>query len=411
MSPSRGAPVRREGKATVNDRRNLIPFNRKWQIDPAWVAEFGATARRLQREREQSVDVVMSALRDTPRHRWTELSTRDDFRTNGVLERLGQEVDRRLDSDPREALAIAELATEIADTLEPDAYQPVLLVQTRAAAWKDRGQALCYLSRYDEALAAIDHAEQLLAAHGTLAHDRAIVRFVRATMLQHMRKFDEAQSLLDECSEVFYDHSDFRRHAKCQIATANLRIRRGDYWEARKVLTPLAGSDDASLLPLVQMGLGWCAIHLQEPDEALVHFVHAAHGYQMLGRGFENLRARYGAATARLRLGDVDEAIAELQPVRATFLMRGMIEEAGLSGLEIVEVHMLRGDLDEARELAASIVREFSAAQLNRRAVAALAYLNDAIAANSATAETVRTIHSYIEVLQTDPTRELECIN
>ena len=395
----------------MNDRRNLIPFDRKWQIDPAWVAEFGATARRLQRERETSLDVVASALRETPRHRWTELATRDEFRTNGVLERLGQEVDQRLDSDPREALALAELATEIADTLEPDSYPPVVLVQNRAAAWKDRGQALCYLGRYDEALAAIDHAEQLLVAFGTLAHDRAIVRFVRATMLQHMRRFDEAQSLLDECSRVFHDHSDFRRHAKCQIATANLLIRRGDHWGAREVLTPLAGSGDATLLPLVQMGLGWCAIHLREPDEALVHFISAARGYQSLGRELEAVRASYGAGTARLRLGDLDGSFTELQPVRARFLLRGLVEEAGLAGLEMVEVHMLLGRVDAARELSASIVREFAERQLNRRAVAALAYLNDAIAASSATAETVRTIHSYIDGLRTDPTRELECIN
>jgi hypothetical protein len=217
--------------------------------------------------------------------------------------------------------------------------------------------------------------------------------------------------LLDECSKVFHDHSDFRRHAKCQIAMANLLIRRGDHWRAREVLTPLAGSDDASLLPLVQMGLGWCAIHLQEPDEALVHFVSAVRGYQSLGRELEAVRASYGSGTARLRLGDLDRSVAELQPVRTKFLSRGLIEEAGLAGLEIVEVHMLRGRIDEARNLSAAIVREFAERQLNRRAVAALAYLNDAIAASSATAETVRTIYSYIDALQTDPTRELECIN
>lgn len=392
----------------MNDRRNLIPFDRKWQIDPAWVAEFGATARRLQRERETSLDVVMSALRQTPRHRWTELATREEFRTNGVLERLGQEVDQRLDSDPREALALAELATEIADTLEPDSYPPVVLVQNRAAAWKDRGQALCYLGRYDEALAAIDHAEQLLVAFGTLAHDRAIVRFVRATMLQHMRRFDEAQSLLDECGRVFHDHSDFRRHAKCRIATANLLIRRGDHWGAREVLTPLAGSGDALREATVRCTLGWCAIHLGNPEEALVHFREVIH--HSSGSELHRARASYGTGSALLRLGRVDDALGELQFARERFLAHQLIEEAGLSGLEVVEAHLLRNELEEARRLSSRIVCEFSEASLSRRAIAALAYLNDAIHTNAAP-EIVRNVHSYISALRTNPTLEFTAVN
>lgn len=394
----------------MNDRRNLIPFDRKWQIDPAWVAEFGATARRLQRERETSLDVVMSALRQTPRHRWTELATREEFRTNGVLERLGQEVDQRLDSDPREALALAELATEIADTLEPDSYPPVVLVQNRAAAWKDRGQALCYLGRYDEALAAIDHAEQLLVAFGTLAHDRAIVRFVRATMLQHMRRFDEAQSLLDECGRVFHDHSDFRRHAKCRIATANLLIRRGDHWGAREVLTPLLPARDAQSNAIISIALAWCALELHEPAEALERFVESETLFDALGRDLSALRAAYGAGSALLRLGRIEEAIVQLHSVRDRFLARQLTEEAGLSGLELVEARLLRDELDEAQVLSAQIVREFVEAQLNRRAIAALAYLNDVIHTN-ATPEIVRNVHSYISALRTNPTLEFSAIN
>ncbi|HYO77129.1 MAG TPA: hypothetical protein VE010_11755, partial [Thermoanaerobaculia bacterium] len=59
-----------------------------------------------------------------------------------------------------------------------------------------------------------------------------------------------------------------------------------------------------------------------------------------------------------------------------------------------------------ASELAASIVQEFAAARLSRRAVAAVAYLNEAIAASRATAETVRDVHAYITALRSDPTRD-----
>lgn len=72
---------------------------------------------------------------------------------------------------------------------------------------------------------------------------------------------------------------------------------------------------------------------------------------------------------------------------------------------------MLRDETEEAKTLAARIVQEFTSASLNRRAVAALAYLNDAIAASSATPETVRNVHAYITELRHDPARELAMPN
>jgi hypothetical protein len=64
-----------------------------------------------------------------------------------------------------------------------------------------------------------------------------------------------------------------------------------------------------------------------------------------------------------------------------------------------------------ARDLAAALVHEFTAADLNRRAVAALAYLRESIVESNATPATVRDVHSYITILQTDPGREFAAIN
>ncbi|MFL6247312.1 MAG: tetratricopeptide repeat protein [Thermoanaerobaculia bacterium] len=393
------------------NERNLIPFAAALRRpDPARVAEFGETARRLQRERIASADIVTNALRDTPRTQWPQLCERKDLQTSGALERLGQEIEKRLDTDPREALAIAELATTIADALEPQSYHAITLVQLRAHAWKDRGQALSYLGRYDEALRALDHAEEQLEAFGTLAHDRAVVRFCRAILLQHVRKFDEAHATLDECRSVFNAHGDTQLYVKCTLATGNLLVRKGDYRTAREMLAPLVDFSSA-IAPIARMGLGWCAIHLGDAAEAIEHFNEAARGYERNGREIEAVRATYGAGSAMLRLQRFDDAITVLRFTRETFLARGLVEEGGLSGLEIVEAQLVLGLTTSARALAASLVHEFTAANLNRRAVAALAYLNDAIAASSATPEVVRDVHAYICALRIDPTRDFARAN
>jgi tetratricopeptide (TPR) repeat protein len=394
----------------VNERSKLVPFSVR-RPDPARMAEFAETARRLQHERAASEDIVTSALRDTPRAAWPRLRERSDLHTSGALERLGQEIDKRLDTDPREALAIAELAATIADALAADSYPAIMLAQLRAHAWRDRGQALSYLGRYDDALRALDRSEEQFQKFGTLGHDRAMVRFCRATLLQHVRRFDEARSILDECRQVFQSYGDTKSYVKCTLATGNLLVRAGDYRAAREILEGLALGSNPDYDAIVHLALGWCAIHLADPLNALQRFIEAERLFHMLGRAHPTVRAAYGVGSALLHLGRLDEAIMQLHSVRVRFLADQLIEEAGLSGLEIVEAQLLLNRVAEAKPLAARLVQEFSDAGLNRRAVAALAYLNEAIAASSATPDIVRSVHSYIFALRNDPTREFVAIN
>jgi tetratricopeptide (TPR) repeat protein len=379
----------------------VLPFARnRRRPDPARVAEFAETAKRLQRERDEYGEVVRRALRETPRTQWSSIP---NLATSGALEQLSKEVEARLDSVPREALAVAELATEVAAKLT--AYPAIVIAQLRAQAWRDRGQALTYLSRYDDALRAIGRAEAELEAFGTLAHDLSVVHFVRATALQHLRRFDEAQALLDECREVFRAHGDVRLYSMCTLAAGNLLVRRGDHAGAREMFAPLAG-DSTERDAIVQIALGWCAIHLDDPHDALSRFETAESLFLRFNRELSALRASYGVGSALLRLGNVDLAVNQLDSVRDRFLSHKLIEEAGLSGLELVEAHLLQHDTGRAKTLSATIVREFAEAGLNRRAVAALAYLNEAISASSATPEIVRNVHSFISALRTDPARE-----
>ncbi|HUR79357.1 MAG TPA: hypothetical protein VM733_01230, partial [Thermoanaerobaculia bacterium] len=169
----------------MNERGKIVPMGARRRAPSAQhVAEFAEIARRMREERDTAANVVERLLRETPRERWRDLAEREELQTCGALEKLGNRVAQILKSDPRQALEIARLAVAVTEQLAPDAYHPVVLTQLRVHASKDVGQALAYLGRYDEALAALDRAESEAAAWGTLAHDHAIVRFVRATTLQ-----------------------------------------------------------------------------------------------------------------------------------------------------------------------------------------------------------------------------------
>jgi tetratricopeptide (TPR) repeat protein len=207
---------------------------------------------------------------------------------------------------------------------------------------------------------------------------------------------------------VFRSHGDTQSYVKCTLATGNLLVRKGDYRAAREMLGALLGDTDALREATIRCTLGWCAIHLDHLDEALSHFAEVARCIS--GSPVHVARAAYGAGSALLRLGRLDAAVAQLESARGTFLAHDLIEEAGLSGLEIVEVRLLQHNRTAAQSLSSQIVSEFTAARMNRRAIMALAYLHDAVG-SSATAETARDVHNYIAALRTDPTCEFMAIN
>ena len=394
----------------MSDDRKLVPFDRgKRQADPAKVAEFAATARKLQQERE-AAGVVAAMLRETPYAQWPQLAEREELRNSGALDQLSREVVSRVDRVPLESLAIAELATTIADALPADAYPPVVLAQIRAQAWKDRGLALCYLARVNDALNALDHAERILDPFGTLAHDRAIVRLARATTLQHARRFDESIAILAECTEIFRDHGDTRRELLCGIAKGTLLHRMGMDREActtyRELLPTASTIGDRVSLASIHNNIGYSAIEIGDFTTADEHLMKAIALYRELGQTLRVAGAEMARGRMMVRMGDAERGIAYLHSVRDQYLSQNLVEQAGLCGLDIVEAHLSRGASIEAEAFARQIVREFTAAQLNTRAITALSYLSEAIAARKASADTVENVRRFIHSLRKTPDSE-----
>lgn len=393
-----------------DEERKVVTFERaRRRPDPARVQEFAETARRLQRERQESADVVARALRETPREEWPRLATRPELRNSGALNRLESEVSTRLEKEPQEALLISDLAASIAETLPPDSYPAVVLAQLRAHAWKDRAQALAYIGRYPEALEALDRAERQLS-FGSLTHDRAIVRYVRALTLQKMNRFEESRELLAECSQVFRDHGDDRRYLYCGIGEALLLDRTERYRDAYDRLIPLLDvartSADVESEARIQSNLAHAAVYLGELNAANVHLSEAIARFVDLGKRLEAIRTELAGGRLLLARGQLRLGIQRLYEARRSFLMHGMVEEAGLSGLEIVEALLQSGARDDAARLAEEILGELRHIAFNDRALSALAYLSDAAQASKASVETVRHVRGYIDSLRDDPTRE-----
>jgi len=393
-----------------DEERNVVTFERaRRRPDPARVQEFAETARRLQREREESADVVTRVLRETPPDEWPRLATRPELRNSGALHRLEAEVAARLEKEPQEALLLSDLAASIAETLPPDSYPAIVLAQLRAHAWKDRAQALAYIGRYPEALEALDRAEGQLS-FGSLAHDRAIVRYVRALTLQKVNRFEESRELLAECSQVFRDHGDDRRSLYCGIGEGIQLYRQRHFRRAYEVFFPLLEvarqSGDLETEARLQNNLGHCAAELDDVSAANIHLGQAIAAFTELGRTFEAIRSEMTFGRLLVTRGSVTMGIQRLHDARRSFLMHDMVEDAGICGLELVEAYLVSESPGEATRLAREIAQQFLAAGLNERALLALGHLDRALQKSSTAIETVRHVRGYIDALRDDPTRE-----
>ncbi|HEX9457617.1 MAG TPA: hypothetical protein VGA84_00655 [Thermoanaerobaculia bacterium] len=310
---------------------------------------------------------------------------------------------KRLHRKPREALAIANLSASIAESLPPSQYPPVVLAQLRANAWKDRASTLRYLARYDEAIEAAERGEESLSSFASLEHDRAIVRLVKGMALAQLERFDEAHGILSECRSVFREHDDIRRYVQAGLAEANMLYKRASHAEAASLLEDLLrdsiDAEDLESQARIHNNLGHCATNLGDFVSAKIHFAEAVARFTDLGFTAEVPRTEFGAGVVLIGRGQISAGLERLRQARLAFTAAGMIDEAGLCALRIVEVLVDRGEEREARALTQNIIDEFTEAGFDERAIQAVVRLRDAIEVDDATAETVRTVHAIVKDL------------
>jgi tetratricopeptide (TPR) repeat protein len=366
--------------------------------------EFTSIAAKLERERDESSDVVARYLRDTPADEWSRLAEMPDLRNSAALEQMSEEVRRRLHRKPREALSIANLSASIAESLAPSQYPSVILAQLRGTAWKDRASTLRYLARYDEALEAADRGEEALEPFASLEHDRAVVRLVKGMILAQQEKFNEAYALLSECRRVFREYGDTKRYVQAGMAEAGALYEANRVDDARQLwldLLPHATMDgDVETEARIHNNVGYCEMRRDAFGSANIHFSEAVAGFTDLGYTSEVARTERGAGLVLIARGQITSGLARLREARRAFTATGMTEDGGLCGLNIAAVLIERGDRSAARSLAQSVIDEFTAAGMNDRAINAVVALREAIDVDDATAETVHTVHAVVESLR-----------
>ena len=385
---------------------NVVPFDAARRHEGA--LKFAAAAARLEIERGETADVAARQLRDTPQSEWPRLAGSKALHNNAALEQLSDEVRKRLERNPTEALAIANLAASIAESIS-NTYPPLVIAQIRSTALRDRANALRYLGRLDEAYDSIETAELRLNEFPAAVHDRAIVWFVKAMILAQMDHFDAAEKFINAASVIFADVNDSARFLQAGVIHGNLFGRQQRYEEAENIFRDLlniaVSRGDAETEARLHNNLGYCYVNLGDYPKANIHFSQSIAKFTDLGFASELARTGRGAGAVLIGKGQFELGCDRLRQARTAFAKLRMPEEAGLCALRIIEAMVERGQTDEARGLAATVINEFTAAALDTRAIDAVIRLRTSLDADGATAEAVRTVHALVQSFALDESR------
>ncbi|HEY3055301.1 MAG TPA: hypothetical protein VGK31_05155 [Thermoanaerobaculia bacterium] len=363
-------------------------------------------ADRLADERAAAHSIV-ATLRASLETSW-DRPLPEAWRTLGFVQELTTAATEVLEQDPAQSRALAQFALAVGTAVPRADYPAITVVQLEGQAWKTLGTAHRYLSAHDAALRAYDAARRCFAQFGALADEHAAVDLAIAVVFSEIGKFDEALQLIAKAADVFASFSDEQHAIQGALLKAMIHHRRGDLRLARSAyeyaLRSAQHRDDLHTLAAIHNNLGHLLAELNETSAAADSLARARDLFAGLEMPIEVSRTEGGLARLLLNNREYERAIALLQPARRHFLSLGMIEEAGVAALDIVDALVAMNDRAAAQQLTETVLAEFRAARLDR-AIVAVAYLQDLLREHPAPSASIHHVRSYVEQLRSDPAR------
>jgi CHAT domain-containing protein/tetratricopeptide (TPR) repeat protein len=213
---------------------------------------------------------------------------------------LKAEADRVERDDARRALRVAQIAEEVADTLDNNEGRGVAL-------WAQANAHDC-LADYESAVREYDRAAVLFLQAG-LALEAARTRIGQVAALKYLGQFDQAQALAETARRVFTAEGDTLSLAKLDMNLGNLYARRGQHGLAldhfqQALLAYQALGDD--------LHAGFAQVNRANVLTLLDDFVSAEQLYA-------HARALFEAADLRSTVAMVDHDVAFLAYARGQY--------------------------------------------------------------------------------------------
>lgn len=332
---------------------------------------------------------------------------RSRFRSRSLAEMLLEEARSLTRHDPADAVSLAELAvTVLRWTPGAMAHDWAEVVQARSLALRANAHRVAgELRSADELFVELRHFLGRYALGDYELH--AEVCALEASLRHDQRRLTEAEALLDR-AVLFY------RQARHVEGLADALVTRG--------LVQMDNDDDAaadaSLREALELltedanrHLYLCAVsnralvlcNLERCEEARRLVSANAAVYRRADDTWTRLRHRWLEGIIARGLGELEEAERALVDTRDGFTAESQAFNAALVSLDLSLVYLETGRTAELRRLASTITPVFASQDLEQEPMAALLLFQKAVAAETVTADTIRSLRSYLERTRNTP--------
>jgi tetratricopeptide (TPR) repeat protein len=339
-----------------------------------------------------------------PREQWMgNLHQHAEYRTAGMVRKLIEAVPAARNVMPRDAVELTALAIEIADNLE------TATSQLRGAAWRERAYALFYIGDFVGAERALCASERHFTESVVNEYDLARVGVVRALVEQGLEDYTSAIGHARASVHQFRVYGDQTKLGAARLAQVNLLLACHQFEQAYEELVAsrdaLIQSSDTATYGGVLGNLGYCCWKLSRHDEALLYLDAAAQLFEALGIQSEAVRSRWNAARVLATEGRFTDAVLRLRAVVREAEDIGMIALATEASLEIAEVRLAAGSLDEVEEICRAAISRYQRSNLEYTvpALSALALMQEAVRNRTATQKLVRHVREYLHRVPQEP--------
>ncbi|HEY8164520.1 MAG TPA: tetratricopeptide repeat protein [Gemmatimonadaceae bacterium] len=329
----------------------------------------------------------------------------EGWRTAGFVQELSETAGNICETNPLRSLPLQHLALVLAMRIPESSYPPPISARLKGNAWKEIAWVHLYQNAYEACLRACNAAQRVFAEENTLLHDQARVALTRSYAFTFVRRDEEALRTIQECAEIFCSFGDEDRISITKQAKALVHQNRGELDFAcsqyEELLRRYEKTDKIHILAWLYNNLGEAYALLGRLSDAVVALQRARELHAELGLTTD--KPDWGLAHVLLAKGEFERAVNLLERLRVNFLARRMPEDAGLVGLDVVEALIATDKMKEARSLTEQIITEFRNADLNERAIEALAYLRDLLPRTETPRKAVQHVRSYVDRLRSEP--------
>lgn len=364
-------------------------------------------AALLHRQREEAPALLEEMERHPLERQRILLRNNSRFQTLPLVEALLERAWELGFEDPGRAEAVANLASDLVDSLDADPFGQEVLNDLRARAWAYRGNFLRIATDFRAAEIAFRRAAALQQeGTGDLLEQTRLLG-LRATFHRDRSQFQEARELLQRAVRIYLALEETHLAGRSKIEMGNLALRQQQYGQALELSEQgleLIDADQEPRLVLVAHYNMMLSLTQEGRFEAAMALLPKIRRLTVeTGTRFDLLRLRWTEGDILLGLGHEARAEAAYLEVRKGFIEQGIPYDAASVTLSLATLYLRQGRIAEIKQLTAEMVPIFQSRDVHQEAIAALLLFQQAVEMETLTLLVVEEVGEVIRRSQMKP--------